>query len=135
MSSINSHSLLRRAHGELDEASRRSTPQEQFLGAHMAALKGAAAVLAIAVPPGQSKRRRLRSAWVQLEELGEQWHPWVVYYEASARTRAALSSGLVRGVESDQAQDALRVTGRFLASVEEFVNRFEDDFTGLAQAS
>lgn len=135
MSSVNSHSLLRRAHGELDEANRRTAPQEQFLGAHMAALKGAAAALAIGGPNGQSKRRRLRSAWVQLEELGEQWHPWVIYYEASARTRAALSSGLLREIGSEQAQDALRVTGRFLESVEEFVNRFEDGFTGLARAS
>lgn len=101
----------------------------------MAALKGAAAALEIGRPIGQSKRRRLRSAWVQLAELGDEWQPWVVYYEASARTRAALRSGVLRDVESEQAREALRVTGRFLVAVEEFVNRFEDDFTGLAQAS
>src|SRR5699024_7971792 len=99
MSYFNSRQLLRRAHSELDAAHLQSSPREQFLHAHMAALRGAAAVLAINPAVVSPARRKVRSAWVQLAEAGEEWGPWVEFYLASAATRASLESGQLREID------------------------------------
>lgn len=135
MSYINSHSLLRRAHAELDSAYLQSAPREQFMHAHMAALRGAAAALSTGIGGPGPKRRKVRSAWVQLAEIGPEWQPWVEYYTASAATRAALESGLLRDLESEQARDAVRVASQFLSTVEVFLERQEEELHSLAQAS
>ncbi len=135
MSYINSHALLRRAHAELDAAALESSPREQFMHAHMAALRGAAAVLSVGTGGSGPKRRKVRSAWVLLSEAGSEWQPWVDYYTASAATRAALESGQLREIESDQARAAVRVASQFLSTVEAFLQRQEVEFRALAQAS
>lgn len=135
MSYINSRQLLRRAHAELDQAHLQSSPREQFLHAHMAALRGAAAVLAISAAVGSPARRKVRSAWAQLAEAGEDWGPWVEYYVASAATRAALESGQLREVDGPQAREAATVAGQFLAAVGAHVSHHESEFAALAQAS
>ncbi len=135
MSYINSHSLLRRAHAELDAAALESSPREQFMHAHMAALRGAAAALSVAAVGPGPKRRKVRSAWVLLAEAGSEWQPWVDYYTVSAATRAALESGQLREIESDQARAAVRVASQFLSTVEAFLQRQDVELRALAQAS
>lgn len=131
----NSHSLLRRAHAELDAAHSQASPREQFIHAHMAALRGAAAALAAGAERPGPKRRKVRSAWVQLAELGEQWQPWVEYYSASAQTRAALESGQLRDVDAAAADTAVSVAAQFLGAVERCIREHEAQFRSLAQAS
>ena len=135
MSYFNSRQLLRRAHSELDAAHLQSSPREQFLHAHMAALRGAAAVLAINPAVVSPARRKVRSAWVQLAEAGEEWGPWVEFYLASAATRAALESGQLREIDASNAREAARAAGQFLAAVEEHIARHEAEFAALATAS
>ncbi len=135
MSYFNSRQLLRRAHNELDAAHLHSSAREQFLHAHMAALRGAAAVLAISPAVGSPARRKVRSAWAQLAEAGEEWGPWVEFYLASAATRAALESGQLREIDASSAREAARAAGQFLAAVEAHISRHEAGFAALAQAS
>lgn len=135
MSYITSRSLLRRAHAELDAAHMNISPQERFLRAHMAALRGAAAVLATSGGALKSKRQKVQSAWTQLAELDPGWLPWVEYYSASAATRAAIESGQQRELQSNQAREAVRVASQFLKEVEAFVKHREAHFRTMAQAS
>src|SRR5690625_2109374 len=123
MSYVFSRQLLARAHAELDGAQTADAPREQFLHAHMAALRAASAVVSL-VPGEHAPRRRRtpRSVWVQLEEAGQQWQEWATFYTASAHTRAALESGQLREVESAEAQEAIDIAGRFIQCVERFLD-------------
>lgn len=135
MGYITSQSLLRRAHIELDAAHRHDSPREQFIHAHMAGLRAAASVLELNSAPTTSRRKKVRSAWEQLSELGPQWEPWVDHYTGSAVTRAALESGRLPDVSSSQASDAIGVASRFIAVVEEHLAEKEAAFRALAAAS
>lgn len=135
MSYITSRSLLRRAHAELDSAHTSTSPQERFVLAHMAALRGAAAALATSGGTIGSKRRKVQSAWVQLAELSPEWLPWVEYYSASAITRAEIESGQQRELQSSQAREAVRAASQFLKAVEAFVQQREARFRAMARAS
>lgn len=134
MSYVFSRQLLARAHAELDGAQSAPEPREQFLHAHMAALRAAAAVVSV-VPRDRAPRRRgtPRSVWVQLEEAGPQWQEWARYYTASAHTRAALESGQLREIESAQAQEAIDTAGRFIQGVGRFLD--EQAAMPMARAS
>jgi len=134
MSYLTSTTLMRRAHGELDAAHQGATPREQFLGAHMAALRAAAAVLAL-TPKAGPKRGKVRSAWVQLAEVSPQWQPWVEYYTDSARVRAELESGVRSSLDPAQARQAMAIAGKFLATVEEYLTEHKTAIHNLAQAS
>src|SRR5699024_2698708 len=135
MSYFNSRQLLRRAHNELDAAHLHSSAREQFLHAHIAALRGAAAVLAITPAVVSPARRKVRSAWVQLAEAGEEWGAWVASYLASAATRASVASGPLREIAASNAREAARAAGQCLAAVEEHIARHEAEFAALAKAS
>lgn len=136
MAYAHTHQLLRRAHRELDAAHSVSSPQEQFIHSHMAALRACAAVLASVAPPaGGPRRQRLRSAWEQLADLGENWLPWVEHYTASAGTRAALESGQLADMHPEHAREAAQLTAKFLGAVESSLLEREAQFASFAQAS
>lgn len=135
MSYINSRELLRRAHAELDAAHLDGPPRERFLHAHMAGLRAAAAALALNPRPHSPRRKKLRSAWEQLAELGPEWGPWAEYYLGSAATRAALESGQLREIEMSQANSAVAIAGQFLEFVGVTLAKQEEAFRELAQAS
>lgn len=100
----------------------------------MAALRAAGAVLALGVRP-QSKRGKLRSAWIQLAEVSPHWQPWVEFYMDSARLRAELEAGMRTEITATQARRSLEIAGRFLTEVEEFIEQHHGASLGLAQAS
>lgn len=135
MSYLDASQLLRRAHGELDTAHAASSLRDQFIHAHMAALRGAAAVLSVGTLAAGPARRKVRSAWVQLAEIGEEWLPWAEYYSASAATRAALESGQLRDVDAARVEEAMVRVAQFLTAVESFLRTHEVQFAALAQAS
>lgn len=135
MSYINSHTLLRRAHAELDAATTVGSPREQFLHAHMAALRGAAAVLAAGVAGPTPRKRKVRSAWEQLAEMDGAWQQWAEYYTASAQTRAALESGQLRDLTEVDAREAVLLAGRFLADIDDFLRGQAAQLHSFAHAS
>ncbi len=93
--------LLRRAYDELDQLSATAPLEDNFLHAHMAALRAGAALLALSPQTGR-RRGPVRSVWVQISELDEVWEPWAALFASGAAIRAAIETG--RGVSLGQDQ-------------------------------
>lgn len=108
--------LIRRARLELDGADATSDPAMRFLHAHMAAIRGASAVLALgSVVP--RRRGRLRSVWEQLADAGVEWESWAARFEAGAQVRAAIDADRIGDLEVAVADDAVWAADEFLAQV------------------
>lgn len=108
--------LLSRARLELDAADATTDRPMRFLHAHMAAIRGASAVLALGgVVP--RRRGRLRSVWEQLADAGPEWEPWAARFEAGARVRAAIDAGRVGDLEPAVSDDAVWAADEFVARV------------------
>jgi hypothetical protein len=109
--------LLRQARGGLDRAYASVDPGEQFCLAHLAALRTAAALLALRGRPAAA-RRKLISVWVLLEKVAPEHAEWAAYFAAGASIRAAAEAGAVSAVSARAADDQLRASEQFLALVE-----------------
>lgn len=112
--------LLAQAHRGLDEAVTLSTPNEQYCTAHLAALRTAAAVLAVRGRPETSERarRRIRSAWDVLPEAAPELAEWSTLFAAGARRRARAEAGIQDAASQRDADDLVRAAGIFLRLVE-----------------
>lgn len=108
--------LLTRAEQELTQVTSGQDPQQAFLHAHMAALRAAAAVLDLQVVPG-GRRRRVRSAWEQLAEVGPQWQEWADFFAQGAPVRAAIESGRAANVGAAEAEELVAAATDFLELV------------------
>jgi hypothetical protein len=94
---------------------------EKYRSAHVAALRAAAAVLALRARPVAASRRRPTSAWVLLESVAPELTDWAVYFADSAQRRAAIEAGVMTVVSERDADDLLRATGEFIGIVERMV--------------
>ncbi|WEV28302.1 SAV_6107 family HEPN domain-containing protein [Streptomyces sp. 71268] len=112
--------LLTQAHHGLEEAAALAVPNERFATAHLAALRTAAAVLAVHGRPETNPRRRqrIRSAWEVLPEVAPELTEWSALFASGAARRARAEAG-IRGAASDRdADDLLRDASMFLRIVE-----------------
>ncbi|MGK5532303.1 SAV_6107 family HEPN domain-containing protein [Streptomyces sp. URMC 129] len=117
--------LLAQAERGLAEAASLSDPGEAYVAAHLAALRAAAAVLAVRGRPEPTARgrRRIRSVWEVLPEIAPELAEWSVLFAASAERRARIEAG-IRGVAGrGDADDLRRAGGFFLRLVEEMLVR------------
>ncbi|RMI37395.1 hypothetical protein EBN88_19100 [Streptomyces triticirhizae] len=117
--------LLTQAERGLDEAAVLPDPGEAFVAAHLAALRAAAAVLAVRGRPELTPRgrRRIRSVWEVLPEVAPEFAEWSVLFAGSADRRARIEAG-IRGVATRADADELRrAAGFFLRLVEEMLLR------------
>ncbi|MGP3921637.1 MULTISPECIES: SAV_6107 family HEPN domain-containing protein [unclassified Streptomyces] len=112
--------LLAQAHQGLDEAAELETPNERFAIAHLAALRTAAAVLAVRGRPEPTPRRRqrIRSAWEVLPEVAPELAEWSMLFASGATRRARAEAGIRDAVSCRDADDLLRDAGMFLRIVE-----------------
>jgi hypothetical protein len=112
--------LLTQAHLGLQEAALQAAPHERFATAHLAALRTAAAVLAVRVRPeqGPRKRHRIRSAWDVLPEVAPELAEWSALFAAGADRRARAEAGIPGAAGAREADDLLRDAGMFLRLVE-----------------
>lgn len=112
--------LLGQARRGLDEAESLDMPDERFVTAHLAALRTAAAVLAVRGRPETSerRRRRIRSAWDVLPEVAPELSEWSALFASGASRRARAEAGIRHAVTRRDADDLLRDAGRFLRIVE-----------------
>lgn len=112
--------LLAQAQHSLDEAAVMETANERFATAHLAALRTAAAVLAVRGRPESSERRRraIRSAWEVLPEAAPELSEWSVLFASGARKRARAEAGIQGAASWREADDLVRDTGVFLRLVE-----------------
>ena len=111
-------SLLSQAKTTWAEAVLETRVAEKYRSAHLAALRAAAAVLAMRARPVATSRRRPTSAWVLLQAVAPELSEWTVYFADSARRRAAIEAGALSVVSERDADDLLRAAGEFIAIAE-----------------
>lgn len=114
--------LLGQAQAGLAETARLPSPGERYAGAHLAALRATAAVLAARAHPDThsgagARRRRLRSAWDLLCEVAPEMGEWAAFFAAGAAKRAAAEAGVAHAVTAREADDLVRDVETFLAVV------------------
>lgn len=100
------------------ESALETRASEKYRGSHVAALRAAAAVLALRARPASALRRRPTSAWVLLEGVAPELAEWGAYFADSAARRAAIEAGSTTVVSERDADDLLRAAGEFIAIVE-----------------
>lgn len=110
--------LLEAARRGLAEATEMSAPSGRYATAHLAALRGAAAVLAARAQPETRSRRGPRSAWALLPGVAPTLGEWAAFFAAGAGKRAAAEAGLPRAVTAREADDLLRDAETFIGLVE-----------------
>ncbi|MFI1201271.1 hypothetical protein K2224_26125 [Streptomyces sp. BHT-5-2] len=112
--------LLTKARRGLDEAETQQSANERFATAHLAALRAAAAVLAVRGRPEPTARRRksIRSAWEVLPEVAPELTEWSALFAAGADRRARAEAGIAGAASHRDADDLLRDAGMFLRLVE-----------------
>lgn len=112
--------LLAQARSGLEEAAGLPAPNERYATAHLAALRTAAAVLAVRGRPETTPRRRqrIRSAWEVLPEVAPELTEWSLLFASGASRRARAEAGIRDAAGSRDADDLLRDAGMFLRIVE-----------------
>ncbi|MEV6160450.1 SAV_6107 family HEPN domain-containing protein [Streptomyces sp. NPDC052052] len=112
--------LLAQARAGLDEAAVLDVPNERYATAHLAALRTAAAVLAVRGRPETSRRgrERIRSAWEVLPETAPELTEWSALFASGAGRRARAEAGLPGAASRRDADDLLRDAAMFLRLVE-----------------
>jgi hypothetical protein len=107
--------LLADAGRGLGRAIRADQPTERYAAAHLAALRGAAAILATKARPG---RTRQASAWELLTKLAPEFGEWAAFFAAGSAKRQAAEAGISRFVSPREADDMVRQCAVFLDLVE-----------------
>jgi hypothetical protein len=113
--------LLGQARTNWAEAALEPRAAEKYRVAHVAALRAAAALLAMRARPAATMRRRPTSAWVLLDQLAPELTEWSAYFADSAVRRAAIEAGSLTAVTERDADDLLRAVGEFVAIVDRMV--------------
>jgi hypothetical protein len=114
--------LLRQAGDGLVEAHRESEPLLRYPAAYLAALRAAAAVLAVRARP-RPRRGAPRDVWNLLAEVAPELGEWAAFFAAGAAKRAAAEAGLSSAVTEREADDLVRDVTTFLGVVETSISR------------
>ncbi len=110
--------LVESARHGLAAAEDEPAPSARYVGAHLAALRAAAAVVAARAEPPGAGRRRPQSVWELLPKVDPALREWAAFFAASAAKRAAAEAGLPRAVSVGEADELLRDVGAFVALAE-----------------
>ena len=108
--------LLGTARHDLATAMVTTVSTERYAAAHLAALRTAAAVLAVRTRPAATKRPR--NVWSMLPQVAPELTEWSAFFAAGAGKRAAAEAGLSHAVTEREADDLVRDVGTFLSVVE-----------------
>jgi hypothetical protein len=90
----------------------------RYVGAHLAALRAAAAIVAARAEPPGTRRKRPQSVWELLPKVEPALHEWAAFFAAGAAKRAAAEAGLPRAVSAREADELLRDAGTFVSLAE-----------------
>lgn len=112
--------LIEQARHGLAVAERAEQPAERYAGAHLAALRAAAAVVAVRARPDRRRARPL-SVWALLAALAPELREWATFFAAGSKTRAAVQAGVTRLVSGRDADDLVRQAGEFIGLTERLV--------------
>ncbi len=120
--------LLRRCEEGLRVAEETADPAQRFCAAHLAAIRAAAAVLAVHGRPRRGSGAL--NVWEVLPKVAPELQEWAVFYTAGAARRAAIEAGMSTTVSARDADDLCRQTRAFAGVVAEFLG-----LLNLAQGS
>ena len=104
------YDLLAQARFTLRAAAAATDPGRRYATAHLAALRAAAAVLAVRARP--SGRRR--GVWTLLATTAPELAEWAAFFAAGAAKRAAVDTGVPGAVTTREADDLVREAETFL---------------------
>ncbi|MFB9687653.1 SAV_6107 family HEPN domain-containing protein [Amycolatopsis plumensis] len=113
--------LLAQARRGLAEATQETRPAERFIGAYLAALRGAAAVLAARGRPHRG-RARPASTWVLLDSVAPELREWSAFFASNSATRAAAQAGITGKVTAESAAGLVGAATPFLELVRRLVH-------------
>jgi hypothetical protein len=104
--------LLRQARAGVVEAQHETVAAQRYATAYLAALRAAAAMLALRGRPHRG-RARPTSAWVLLTRLAPELAEWAEFFAAGSSTRAAILAGMTREISQRAADDLVRQAAQF----------------------
>lgn len=110
--------LLESARQGLASAENDMSAGSRYVGAHLAALRAAAAIVAARAEPTTPKRRRPQSVWELLPRVEPTLSEWAAFFAAGAGKRAAAEAGLPRAVSNREADELLRDASTFVSLAE-----------------
>lgn len=111
----NCHELMADAGRVLGRAIGASGSRERFAEAHLAALRGAAAVLAARARP---RRAAHASVWELVPRVAPDLGEWAAFFAGASRTRQAIAAGIAAPVSAREADDMVRAAATFLDLVD-----------------
>jgi hypothetical protein len=127
--------LLASARRGLAAAEGESSAGARYVAAHLAALRAAAAVVAVRAEPGSTgRRRRPQSVWELLPRVEPALSEWAAFFAAGAAKRAAAEAGLLRAVAAHEADDLLRDAATFVGLAESALGQPAQEVLPLAPA-
>lgn len=109
--------LLDRAREGLRRAEMATEPGPRYVAAHLAALRAAAAVIAVRGRPRRSGGAL--SVWLVLPRVAPELGEWAAFFAAGAARRSAIDAGRVGVVSTREADDLLRDAAIFTVVVAE----------------
>jgi hypothetical protein len=105
--------LLSQAERGLAEAELDPEPAPRFAKAYLAALRAAAALLAVRGRPHRGRSRPM-SVWTLLPTVAPELQEWATFFAAWSDTRESVQAGITRVVTTRSADDLVRQTGQFV---------------------
>jgi hypothetical protein len=114
--------LLAQAELGLSAAELEDNPAERFATAYLAALRGAAALLALRGRPHRGRARPM-SVWTLLASVAPELREWSAFFASCSSTRASVQAGITRAVSTRAADDLVRQAGQFLELVARLARR------------
>lgn len=107
--------LLADAGRGLGRAMRASDLGERYAAAHLAALRGAAAVVASRARPGKG---RAGNVWDLLDRVAPEFGEWTAFFRAGVPKRQLAEAGIIRTIGQRETDDLIRQTAQFLELAE-----------------
>lgn len=112
--------LIMARHG-LAEAAEEPRDGQRYATAHLAALRAAAAVLAIRARAVTGQRNRVTNVWELLVRVAPELREWADFFARTARKRTVAEAGVSQVVTRREADDLLRDADHFVTVVTELI--------------
>lgn len=113
--------LLILARQGLAEAAEETHDGPRYATAHLAALRAAAAVLAIRARPVPGHRGQVTNVWSLLVQVAPELREWAEFFAATARKRTLAQTGVAEIVTAREADDLLRDADHFIGVVTDLI--------------
>jgi hypothetical protein len=112
--------LLTQAKEGIAEAESDTDAAQRFATAYLAALRAAAAVLALRGRPHRGRAKPM-SVWVLLTSLAPELKEWATFFASASGTRAAVQAGITRFVTARAADDLVRQANQFIQLIDKIM--------------